>query len=109
MIFDLAEAMVFTSLRAQAMRDSSGSHGAIADRGFGSSKRVDRLAASTPTPEPNLVANERPIMVVHVVRDPGFLAPQKTHAPLTKVVNLGSLWSIRNANRAACFGECAGR
>jgi hypothetical protein len=55
MIFDLAEAMVFTSLRPQAMRDSSGSHGAIADRGFGSSKRVDRIAASTPTPEPNLV------------------------------------------------------
>jgi hypothetical protein len=45
---------------------------------------------------------------VHVVRDPGFRAPQKTHAPLTNPVNLGSLWIVEKAHRAAPFGKCAG-
>ena len=46
--------------------------------------------------------------VVHVVRDPGIRAPQKTHAPLTITVYSGWLWLAGKSHRAARFSEYAG-
>jgi hypothetical protein len=43
-----------------------------------------------------------------VVRKFTIRAPQRTHAPLTNTVDLGSLWSVENAQRSAPFGESAG-
>ena len=48
-------------------------------------------------------------VVVHVVRDSFVRAPQKTHEPMTIVVNSGLLWSVANADYAAPFCKRAGR
>jgi len=80
-----------------------GAGSVAADAGIGRaiSHRGPRLG-------PNLGCQRAVADVVHVVRESAKCAPQKTHAPLTNMVNLGSLWTVENAHRAASIGEYAG-